>query len=620
MSAADDEPRTVFVAGGSAPPSPAAPAPRREGSGIREGDVLNHIFEVRRFLARGGMGEVFEGVNINSDERVAIKVMLPALAADPNIQAMFRKEARTLTRLSNPALVQYRVLAQEPQLDVLYIVTEYIDGQNLNDVLGDVRPSGDELVALTRRLATGLEVAHNLGAIHRDISPDNVLLEDGRLDRAKIIDFGIAKDLDPSAKTVVGDGFAGKLGYVAPEQLGDFDRQIGPWTDVYSLGLVILAVAQGRNPDLSGSFVDAIDKRRKGPDLAGVPDLLLPTLRRMLAPDPAERLRSMEAVLDALRAPASPLPDAAPAPAAKARPAPTAPAAAAPRRPSLALLLGGGAAALAAVAGGAIYLLAGGGPSAETAAVAPVAGRAAPAGATAEAIVARTLPGIGCSWLNVTGAGRGGDGATVALAGAAGDPAAAQAVLANAVAAGGATLGSSDFSEVAPIHRDMCASLDAFRAVRDTGPALLTVAQRKFEMGRLTDSVDKGKVGARAVLNLDIGNPRQQFAFYGIEPSGEVEVLLPDRRALTSYLAQAGKTGAITDLGGDRYRFQVDVTHEGWSGFLLLTGQGGLPEQLVSTKTGRRDPDWARRFASAAAANGWKTQMVWFKTVDEVPN
>ena len=111
-----------------APPAPqsgqttlgslAPMAPRTDGDRIQVGDVLNHIFEVKRFLARGGMGEVFEGINVNSDERVAIKVILPQLAADPNVQAMFRKEARTLTRLSHPALVQYRVLAQEPQLGV----------------------------------------------------------------------------------------------------------------------------------------------------------------------------------------------------------------------------------------------------------------------------------------------------------------------------------------------------------------------------------------------------------------------------------------------------------------------------------------------------------------------
>ena len=127
-------------------------APRTGGGvGIQVGDVLNHIFEVKRFIARGGMGEVFEGVNVNTDERVAIKVMLPALAADPNVQAMFRKEARTLTRLSHPALVQYRVLAQEPQLGVLYIVTEFIDGANLSDVLGDAeaptRPTCAALLA-----------------------------------------------------------------------------------------------------------------------------------------------------------------------------------------------------------------------------------------------------------------------------------------------------------------------------------------------------------------------------------------------------------------------------------------------------------------------------------------
>ena len=117
--------------------SPFAPLPSGEPQRIKIGDVLNHIFEVQRFIARGGMGEVFEGINVNSEERVAIKVILPHLAADPAVQAMFRKEARTLTRLSHPALVQYRVLAQEPSLGVFYIVTEFIDGLNIGERLGE---------------------------------------------------------------------------------------------------------------------------------------------------------------------------------------------------------------------------------------------------------------------------------------------------------------------------------------------------------------------------------------------------------------------------------------------------------------------------------------------------
>jgi serine/threonine-protein kinase len=270
----DDERTVIAPAGSDAAAMPAGAtsmptfsnfAPRADGQGIQVGDVLNHIFEVKRFIARGGMGEVFEGINVSSEERVAIKVMLPALAADANVIALFRKEAKTLTKLHHEALVKYRVLAQEPQLGILYIVTEYIDGTNLSDVLGQIKPSPEELAGLLRRLASGLAVAHSFGAIHRDISPDNILLEEGRLDKAKVIDFGIAKDLDPSSKTIVGEGFAGKLNYVAPEQLGDFGREIGPWTDVYSLALVILAVIKGKNVQMGGSLVDAVDKRRQGP-------------------------------------------------------------------------------------------------------------------------------------------------------------------------------------------------------------------------------------------------------------------------------------------------------------------------------------------------------------------
>ena len=114
------------------------------------GSEARRADEVKRFIARGGMGEVFEGVNVNSDERVAIKVMLPALAADASVIALFRKEAKTLTKFSHDALVKYRTLAQEPQLGVLYIVTEFIDGTNLSDVLGEV------MVALANARAVGV--------------------------------------------------------------------------------------------------------------------------------------------------------------------------------------------------------------------------------------------------------------------------------------------------------------------------------------------------------------------------------------------------------------------------------------------------------------------------------
>jgi serine/threonine protein kinase len=266
------------------------------------GFVLNGIYEVKRFIARGGMGEVYEGVNVNAEERVAVKVILPHLAADPKVQALFRKEAKTLTSLAHPALVQYRVLAREPRKDLLYIVTDFIDGEPLTNLIGRNSPTTAELAMLTRRLAEGLHAAHSHGAIHRDISPENVLLPDGVLSRAKIIDFGIAKSMEIGAQTVVGDGFAGKLGYVAPEQFGDFDRRIGPWTDVYSLGLVVLALAGGRAPDMGTTLVEAIDRRRAGADLGPVPPLLQPLFLRMLTPDPRGRPQTMAEVISALDA------------------------------------------------------------------------------------------------------------------------------------------------------------------------------------------------------------------------------------------------------------------------------------------------------------------------------
>jgi serine/threonine-protein kinase len=593
-------------------------APRTGDAHIQVGDVLNHIYEVKRFIARGGMGEVFEGANVNSDERVAIKVMLPSLAADPNVQAMFRKEARTLTRLQHPALVAYRVLAQEPQLGVFYIVTDFIDGTNLSDMLGRLSATPAQLLSLTRRLADGLRAAHALGAIHRDMSPDNVLLENGDLTLARIIDFGIAKDLDPGEKTIIGDGFAGKLGYVAPEQLGDFDRNVGPWSDIYSLGLVILAVALGRDVGMGSNFVEAIDKRRSGPDLSAAPAQIRPMLQAMLRANPAERLRSMDDVIAAVDAAGKAEPPKA------SRAAAPAPARAAPKRddaqPSSPVkwYIGGGIglAALLAVGG---YLAFGGSEAPKPPIVAPsTPGKsgASAAQASVRAAIEKALPSMACTWLDLTKVAA--DGMSVALAGVAGRPAETQAALASAVAATGVTLNSADFSDVAPISSSECGTVDALRQIRAQGASRLSVPQRKFEMSRLPPgSQYAGQIGARSVVNLDIANPAQDFALYGIEPSGAISALVANR-AMFSKIPKNGVP--IADLGGDRYRLQIDSNHSGWSGIILLTGNGGFSDKLMVAGAGGHPPGWREQFDAAAKAGQWKAEMVWFRMVDEIPN
>lgn len=587
MSEEGDD-RTVFEPSGGT-------APRAPGAGIEVGDVLNHMFAVRRFLARGGMGEVFEGANLVTDERVAIKVMLPALADDPNVVTLFRREAQTLTRLHNEAVVQYRVLAQDPELGVLYIVTEYIEGTSLSDMLGKLHPSAAELGALLRRLASGLDAAHRLGAIHRDVSPDNVLLGGDELPRAKLIDFGIAKDLDPGTATVVGDGFAGKLGYVAPEQLGDFDRHMGPWTDVYSLGLVILALARGSDLGLGGTLVDAVDKRRAGLDLSAIPYPLRAVVERMVRPDPADRFQTMGAVLEAL--------DAAEVPGAMSSRL--------PRWWPMAAAAGALLLAIAAILWFAIRGEAEPSKKADTVASGNVVDR------TRGAIDA-ALPSVGCTWLKIVGVDQAESGPRVTLTGVAGNPADAQNEIGRTLSMQNLPVSDIDFSEVSPITQSGCAALDAFRQIRTTGTSRLRVPQRRFEM-RMQPPGESyaGRLAANAVIGIDIGDPTLDFAIAGLEPSGMIDILIADRAAFLDTLRESQDDGKpITDLGGDRYRLQVDLDHLGWSGLLLITGKGPFDETIIAPPLGQRDAAWREKLVSLAVQRGWQTDMIWFRSVE----
>jgi serine/threonine-protein kinase len=622
-----------------APLSATGIAPRKDAVGIKVGDVLNHIFRVDRFLARGGMGEVFVGCNVNVDEKVAIKVMLPALAGDEKVVAMFRKEARTLTKLNHPALVQYRVLAQEPQLHVLYIVTDYIEGTNLGSALGTLKPTPDELAGLLRRLASGLAAAHELGAVHRDMSPDNIILEEDDIHQATIIDFGIAKDLDAGSATIIGDGFAGKLNYVAPEQLGDFGREVGPWSDVYSLGLVILAVAQGKTVDMSGSLVDAIDKRRKGPDISDVPGNLRNIVRDMLKPDPKDRLRSMDEVLgrlERLKLPPEeelvdePVPPAAPLPEATIPPAPVEPTYYDYAEPEggggsrTLLIILAGLLVLAAVLAVTAYLTNGtfgfgGGSSSQTSSGSTGGAGPQTGGApveTARATMTSVLPNVPCTWLDVSDV-RAGPPVAVAFRGVAGSVQAARGEVGQALTRAGLAGATTSFSDVATIIPAGCSALDTYRGVRNNGASRISSSATRYELAILTEGNNAGQLGAQVPIEIDTNNV-PDFALAAIQPSGEITPLLLSRNALQQSIANSNSQ--IRDLGNRRYRLTIDVTHNGWSGFLLLTGTGPFDSGLIAPNVGERGPNWQQQFLAAASSGTWQSNMVWLRTQDQQPD
>ncbi len=267
-------------------------------STVQPGTELNQTYRIDSLIGIGGMGEVFRGHNIQTGDAVAIKIVLPEFARDELILDLFRKEARILHHLAHDAIVRYYVFSIDAAVGRPYLAMEYVDGLSLAERMKSGPVSLEECTVLRRRVADGLQKAHEAGIIHRDISPDNVILPDGRVDRAKIIDFGIAKSATVGGGTLLGGSFAGKYNFVSPEQLGLFGAEVTAKSDIYSLGLVLTAAIQGHPIDMTGSQVEVIEKRRAVPDLSGLPKEMQGLLRSMLEPDPAARLSSMGAVRD----------------------------------------------------------------------------------------------------------------------------------------------------------------------------------------------------------------------------------------------------------------------------------------------------------------------------------
>src|SRR5262244_1052109 len=193
---------------------PQTPVGKGPASTIAPGQLLGHTYRIESLLARGGMGEVYRARHAELNTEHAIKIILPELASDPRIVDLFRREAAILRNIRNEAVVGYDGVFRDEN-GRLYLVMEFVDGPSLSKVMrqGPLPPA--TMRQLRARLMDGLAAAHDKGVIHRDLSPDNVILPAGDVSKAKIIDFGISKVADPAAKTILGDDFAGKYSFVS---------------------------------------------------------------------------------------------------------------------------------------------------------------------------------------------------------------------------------------------------------------------------------------------------------------------------------------------------------------------------------------------------------------------
>jgi hypothetical protein len=248
--------------------------------------------EIEMPLGRGGMGAVYLGRQVSLDREVAVKVLASELADDPQFLERLEREARVMARLRHPNIVAVHDFQRTG--DGAAIVMEFVEGGSLREKLHQ-HPNGlsvAEALRILRQIAAGLAAAHASGVIHRDMKPENVLID--RDGVARVSDFGLALPLHSgSARLTLSGAAVGTVDYMAPEQFkgGEADVRL----DVFALGVMAYELFTGRTP--RGSF-DAPHRLR--------PEIPLPisaAVMRALRPDPAERFQSIEVFLQALHAP-----------------------------------------------------------------------------------------------------------------------------------------------------------------------------------------------------------------------------------------------------------------------------------------------------------------------------
>ena len=274
------------------------------------GTILAQRYEVERLLGVGGMGYVVRARQIFTDQLVAVKLLLPERARDRAIVARFLREARAAAKLRSEHVCR---ILDVGMLDdgVPYIAMEYLDGQDLGTVLQErgaltVR----EAVACVRQVCEAVAEAHALGIVHRDLKPRNLFLSmrpDGS-GSIKVLDFGVAKILDPTAEQLqlTSDGaILGSPAYIAPEQMMSA-RTVDTRADVWALGVVLFELLGGRTPFAAPS-VNATCARvltqpapRLGDLGVAVPAKLEALIARCLEKDRARRLATVGELSEAL--------------------------------------------------------------------------------------------------------------------------------------------------------------------------------------------------------------------------------------------------------------------------------------------------------------------------------
>ena len=275
------------------------------------GRIIGGTYEVLQFLGGGGFGNVYKVRNTRLDDVEALKIIHPEHMRDREPLERFRQEAKLLRKLGSKSeyIVDLYTLEEDRAENLFYFTMEYVEGWPLTRFVverGALTP--ERALTLMRQLCSALEVAHASGVIHRDLKLDNVLLTgEGRDERVKVLDFGIAKVLGRGSLSSLTKGMPGTPGYAAPEQIKGLADLIGPPTDLFASGVILYALLTARRPwtgqpigePLSeGGQWDLINKSLEGKPNpprdynAAIPKKLEKIILKLLEKEPRRRFQS----------------------------------------------------------------------------------------------------------------------------------------------------------------------------------------------------------------------------------------------------------------------------------------------------------------------------------------
>jgi serine/threonine protein kinase len=271
---------------------------------LRLGSIVAGRYEIQQQLGRGGMGVVYRAHDRLLDEQVAIKVLRPEVARDPEISRRFQSEIKLARRVSHKNVCRIHEYGEDKGLR--YISMEFMQGVDLRQILRERGglPTPDAY-ATSLQLADGLHAIHEVGVIHRDLKTPNIM-RDTR-GQIRLMDFGIAKDWGAAASSATATGLVmGTPEYMSPEQARG--EKIDFRSDIYALGIVIFEIFTGRVPFRAETPLATILKHLQepppldGPEGALIPPAVREILRRALAKDPGARYSTVEELGNALRA------------------------------------------------------------------------------------------------------------------------------------------------------------------------------------------------------------------------------------------------------------------------------------------------------------------------------